>query len=159
TSNGSYFLAAHSQSTGPKRFEVFGYRQFDDQDLSTLVGEIARIRIFRIRDFTTGSLEDVNIDMRNARPVLDSARADEALNVARGAFSGFLLDNIWALDTGEKEQHTVSVQASPSFTLNRILTPFGSFASTLIWEILSIIGVFAALELVAVISSAKLTHT
>jgi sigma-B regulation protein RsbU (phosphoserine phosphatase) len=76
-----------------------------------------------------------------------------------GALGGVPLSDVWTLDTGERENHFLSVVARPSFVVNRILSPFGSFLSTAIIGLLVVIGMLLAVELTAILSSAKLTRT
>src|SRR5262249_7631763 len=98
----AYFLAAHTESAGQKHVQVFAYTAFDDTAVATLVPRIARVRLFRFRDFAGESIGEPDINARSARSALDSARIDGALSFDF-AFGGFPLPRVRDLESGQND--------------------------------------------------------
>jgi sigma-B regulation protein RsbU (phosphoserine phosphatase) len=73
-------------------------------------------------------------------------------------FSGWRLE-VRALDTGDPDNHFVNLSPRPSSVINHLLTPFGSFASTILVSLLVTASAFLVVELAALVSSVQLTRS
>jgi len=156
TSAPSYFMTAHAEfGTGPRRVQVFAYSPFDDEFLAKLVQGLSIVYLYRARDL---------IERENPQfiPVLDSAKIIPG-PPSRGfwdlrAMANLPLDMRF-LDTGGGDAHFLSFYSRPSAVLSRLLSPLGSFASAPVFFMLFLAGAFLVVELIAVISSVKLTRS
>jgi sigma-B regulation protein RsbU (phosphoserine phosphatase) len=157
----AYFLAAHAASGGAENaVEVFAFSEFDDEAVAELVPGMARVEVFRIRDFAGESMEDVGANAQNVRAVFDSARVEPFHVPIFNAFGGFQLPNVRALDSGESDEHAISVVTRPTLIVDRILSStLGSLKTVVVIGLLSVVGAFVIVDLIAVASSVKLTRT
>jgi sigma-B regulation protein RsbU (phosphoserine phosphatase) len=149
-------MTAHAEfGTGARRVEVFAYSPFDDQFLAKLVQGLSTVYVYRARDILAG-------DNPAFVPVLDSTKATPAPR-SRGFWDMQGMSSVPVdmrfLDTGRGDAHFLNFYSRPSAVLNRLLSPLGSFASAPVFFMLFLAGVFLAVELIAVISSAKLTRS
>jgi len=149
TGNDTYFLTAYSESgAGDVRVEVFVYTPFDDKVVSDLVPGLGRVFLLRSSDFETSDSPPAL--------VLDSERGHEVQFTAVGGFPLAVHD----LETGATvDQHGVSVNAYSYNVVDRVLNTLGTWRSAAIASVLLLVSLFVVVELVAIASSVKLTHT
>jgi sigma-B regulation protein RsbU (phosphoserine phosphatase) len=168
SSDPSYFMTAHAQAgEGQRKVEVFLYAPLDDALLAKLLPDVAALRIFQLNDIAgnvneTGKRRIEINDDTEFRRVLDSSRVVPA-PPPRGfwdfsPFAGWPLP-VRRLDTGEADPHFVSAITRPSYLVRHLLTPLGSFAPAPIIALFSIATAFLCVELIAFISSARLTRS
>ena len=152
----SYFMTAHAEfGTGARRVEVFAYSPFDDEFLTKLVRGLSIASLYRASDV-------LEAERAQFIPALDSTRVNPG-PASRGfwdleAMSSLPLD-MRSLDTGRSDAHFLSFHSRPSAVLTRVLSPLGSFASAPVYFMLFLAATFLVVELIAVISSVKLTRS
>lgn len=156
TNASRYYIAAHAGSSSvEQRVEVFAYEPFENNVVAQLIPGLGRVRIYRVPGFYGHEGEDIDFDVTT--PALDSAPGRP---LALGGIGGFLLRDLRALETGEQDPHWVSVMTTPGLIVNHAATStLGSMKSGALIVLATVIGSLLFIELLAVISSIKLTRT
>jgi sigma-B regulation protein RsbU (phosphoserine phosphatase) len=106
---------------------------------------LGRVLLLRTSDFENPA-DGLMLDSERGRPVELSG------------MGGFPL-SVRDVETGDRDGYAISVNARPSRVVDRVTSTLGAWKSAAIVGILSIVVIFVLVELVAIVSSVKLTRT